>query len=97
MEVWWDYSSDGSQSRLFFCYFIDYIIKGYSGQDHIQVGDIFQKMKQVLKETNPSLKEVFIQSYNATFFASQELDTFFSQLNALSDGTTIKRWDFTKE
>ena len=44
-----------SQSQGFSDYFVDYIIKGYTGQDHIQVGSIVHKLKQILKDQNPTV------------------------------------------
>ena len=60
MEVRWEESSDGLQSHGFRYYFVDYVIKGYSGQDHIQVGAVDKKIKALLKENNPSAKKISI-------------------------------------
>ena len=59
-------------------------------QDHVQVGAVVQKIKQIFKEKNPSVKEMFIQSDNSTCFSSQELVLFLFHLNEISSEYTIK-------
>ena len=60
MEVQWEEISYCSQPQGFCYYFVEYVIKGYSGYDHIQGGAYVQKMKHILKETTPSVEKVFI-------------------------------------
>ena len=60
MEVQWEEISYCSQPQGFCYYFVEYVIKGYSGYDHIQGGANVQKMKHILKETTPSVEKVFI-------------------------------------
>ena len=57
MEVRWEESSDVSHSQVFNYSFVDFVIKGYYGQDNIQLDAIYQKLNQIVKETNPSVKE----------------------------------------
>ena len=49
MEIQWEESRNGTQSRVFYYYFVCSIIKGYTEWDHIQVGVIVQKMQHILK------------------------------------------------
>ena len=44
-ELQWEEISNGSQSRVFFYYYFYCVIKGYSGKDNTQLGDIDQKMQ----------------------------------------------------
>ena len=51
--------------------FVDYIIKGYSGQDHVQVADVIQLSVSTVQDCHPAAKKVTIQSNNASGFVSQ--------------------------
>ena len=42
-----------SQSQGLSYYFVDYVIKGYTGQDHIQVVSVVHKLNQLLKKKTP--------------------------------------------
>jgi hypothetical protein len=94
MQVRWvvDINGDGGFQYAF----VDYVVKGYSGQDHIQVCAVIQQMVQLIQEKQPETKEVCFQSDNATCFASQELIPFVYHLNGTSDGPKVRRWIFTE-
>ena len=54
------------KDTVFLYYFVYYVIKGYTGQVHIKLGAIFQKMQHIFKEKKTSAKEMCIQSDNTT-------------------------------
>lgn len=94
MEVRWVENSDGTEGFTYS--FVDYIIRGYAGQDHVQVCAVVQKTVHMLLEKSPNTTELCVQSDNATCFASQELIPFIYHLNAIPDLPKIKRWIFTE-
>ena len=49
MEFRWEESRYGLQTKVFYYYFVYYVIKGYAVQNHIQMGFIFHKMLYILK------------------------------------------------
>ena len=51
--------------------FVDYVIKRWSGQDHVQVEDVIQLAVDTLQDLYPAAKKVIIQSDNAGGFTSQ--------------------------
>ena len=90
-------SIDGSQSQVFCCYFVDYVIKGYSVQDHIQVGSIVQKIRNILKGNNLSVNETCVHSDNSIRFDSQYLVPFLFHFNTVSYGPTTINWSVFTE
>eukprot|EP00559_Dactyliosolen_fragilissimus_P007958 CAMPEP_0184871406 /NCGR_PEP_ID=MMETSP0580-20130426/40701_1 /TAXON_ID=1118495 /ORGANISM="Dactyliosolen fragilissimus" /LENGTH=1005 /DNA_ID=CAMNT_0027374063 /DNA_START=1121 /DNA_END=4139 /DNA_ORIENTATION=- len=79
--------------------FVDYVFKGYAGQDHTQVASAIEKILERVKEHNPEVKKVIFQSDNATCFASQELIPFIYHLNTearQNDSPLVTRWIFTE-
>mmetsp|Transcript_21013 Transcript_21013/g.29472 ORF Transcript_21013/g.29472 Transcript_21013/m.29472 type:complete len:980 (-) Transcript_21013:30-2969(-) len=79
--------------------FVDYVFKGYAGQDHTQVASAIEKILERVKEHNPEVKKVIFQSDNATCFASQELIPFIYHLNTEArhnDSPLVTRWIFTE-
>ena len=66
--------------------FVDYTIKGYSGQYYVQVEAVIQLTVDTLQDHHTAAKKFIIQSDNASGFASQELIQFiFSINNRLDD------------
>ena len=51
--------------------FVDYLIKGHSGQNHVQVEAVIQLDVDTVQDRHPAAKKVIIQSYNESGFASQ--------------------------
>ena len=79
--------------------FVDYIFKGYAGQDHTQIVAAIEKIVEHMKENYPEVNEMIFQSDNATCFASQELIPFIYHLNAESKQKgfpIITNWIFTE-
>lgn len=79
--------------------FVDYIFKGYTGQDHTQVAAAIQKIVEQVHDQCLNVKEVTFQSDNATCFVSQELIPFIYHMNAESKENgvpVVARWIFTK-
>ena len=70
MEVRWkvDYKISGFEYS-----FVDYFIKGYSGQDHVQVTAVIQLYVETVQDRHPASNNIIIHSYNASGFASHEL------------------------
>ena len=82
--------------------FEDYIIKGYSGQDNVQVGAVVSTIITRIKLTKPKIKSIIFQSDNASCFASQELIPFIHHINTQmrddrDDSVQVTRWLFTEE
>lgn len=79
--------------------FSDYIFKGYSGQDNIQVAAAIEVIVDQTRRRFPEIKNIVIQSDNASCFASQELVPFIFHLNqesAEKSGPRISKWLFTE-
>ena len=55
--------------------FVDYTIKGYSGQDHVQAEDVIQLAVETVQDCYHAAKNIIIQSYNASGFAFDPLRT----------------------
>ena len=68
MEIRWkvDGEVSGFECSFFYC-----VIKGYSGQDHVQVAAVIQLDVDTVQDRHPAAKKVIIQSYNESGFASQ--------------------------
>ena len=68
MKIKW--KVDGEVS-VFEYSFVEYIIKGYSGQYNVQVEAVTQLAVDTVQHRHPAAKRVIIQSDNAISFASQ--------------------------
>ena len=68
MEIRW--KVDGEVSGFEYSFF-DYVIKGYSGQDCLQVADVIHLAVDTVQDCHPTAKKSIIQSDNASVFASQ--------------------------
>ena len=44
--------------------FVDYVIKGYYGQDHVQVAAVIQFALEIVQDRHPSSKKIMIQLDN---------------------------------
>ena len=55
--------------------FVDYIIKGYSGQVHVQVASAIQLASVTVQGRHPASKKIIIQSENPRGYSSQYLIT----------------------
>ena len=87
MEIRW--KVDGEVSGFEYL-FVDYVIKGYSGQDHVQVAYIIQLALDTVQYQNPATKKVTIHSNNASSCVSQELILFvFNMRTRLDDGKML--------
>ena len=65
--------SEGDESDSGYQYeFIDVVVEGYSGQDHVQVASIIAHVLDIIKMKHPGVNLVFMQSDNASCFSSQE-------------------------
>ena len=51
--------------------FVDYVIKGYSGQGHVQVAAVIQLDIEKVQYLHPAENKIIIQSDNSSGFASQ--------------------------
>lgn len=77
--------------------FVNYIFKGYSGQDNVQVASAIQEIRQWIGQTYDNVRDIVIQSDNASCFSSQELIPFIYHLNKEThDSPKISRWIFTE-
>ena len=65
--------------------FVDDLIKGYSGRDHVQVAAVIQLVVGKVQNRHPSAKKFIIQSDNASGFASQEIILFIFNMNTRLD------------
>jgi len=79
MEVQWKVVADST--KRFEYRFADYVFKGYSGQDNVQVASAIEVIVKRVRERYPGVKEICLQSDNATCFASHELIPFIWHLN----------------
>ena len=83
MEIRW--KVDGEVSGFEYS-FVDYVIKGYYGQDHVQVAAVIKLAVDTVQDRHPDAKKVIIQSDYPSVFASQELIRFiFNMNNRLDD------------
>lgn len=79
--------------------FVNFIFKNYSGQDHVQVASAIEQIISHVHEKFPEVKEIIIQSDNASCFASQELIPFIYHTNKESQikkMPIISKWIFTE-
>ena len=82
MEIRW--KVDGEVS-VFEYSFVDYVINGYSGQDHVKVAAVIQLAVDTLQYCHPSTKNVILQSDNIIVFAPQELIPLIFNMNTRLD------------
>ena len=82
MEIRW--KVDGEVIGFEYSFF-DYVIKGYYGQDHVQVAAVIQLDVDTVQYHYPAEKKVIIQSDNASGFYSQELTPFVFNMNTRLD------------
>ena len=78
--------------------FVEYVIKIYSGQYHVQVGAVMQLDIYIMQYCHPSPQNAIIQSDNTISFASQELIPFIFNMNTRLDdekNVVFSRWIFT--
>eukprot|EP00957_Ditylum_brightwellii_P055068 4173980-Ditylum_brightwellii.AAC.1 len=79
--------------------FVNCIFKGYAGQDNVQVALALEIMVQDTKRKHPGIKEIVLQSNNATCFASQDHIPFLFHTNAESHNNgnpIVTKWIYTK-
>ena len=79
--------------------FIDCVFKGYTGQDNIQMAAALELLIGIVQEQDTNIKEIIIQSDNATCFASQELIPFIYHLNGESresENPIMSKWIYTE-
>ena len=94
MLVQWMENDDGKKGFKYS--FVDYIVKGYSGQDNVQVAALIQEISSLVRNKFTAVKQICLQSDNATCFASQEMIPFIHHLNAENNTTRIVKWIFTE-
>ena len=82
MEIRW--KVDGEVSGYEYS-FVDYVMKGYSGQDSLQVSAVIQLAVDTVQDRHPASKKFIIQSDNASGFSSQELIPFIFDMNTRLD------------
>ena len=70
-----------TENKGFVYCFENFVFKGYAGQDHVQVAASLQQIVKEVKSNYLEIKEIVIQSDNASCFASQELIPFVYHLN----------------
>ena len=78
MEIMWKVDEEVSAFEYFFVY---YVIKGYSGQDYVQMAAAIQLAVDALQDCHPSTKNVILQSDNIIVFAPQELIPLIFNMN----------------
>lgn len=79
--------------------FLNLLFKDYTGQDHVQVSSAIEKIVSYVNEKYPEVKEIIIQSDNATCFASQEHIPFIYHMNKefrTKNMPIISKWIFTE-
>ena len=69
MDIRW--KVDG-RVNIFEYSFVDYVIKGYSGCDHVHVKAVIKLAVDTMQDRHTAAKKVIIQSDNASGFSSQE-------------------------
>ena len=64
---------------------VNYVSKGYSGQDQVQVAAVIQLPVDTVQYRYTAAENVIIQSDNARGFASQEVIQFIFNMNTRLD------------
>ena len=96
MDIRWVKTIDGKGFQYNFC---DYVFKSYSGQDNVQVASAIEEIVKNTKEHYPHVKQIILQSDNATCFSSQELIPYIYHLNHKSSNIgnpVISEWIYTE-
>ena len=62
--------------------FEDYVVKGYTGQDNIQVGALVKLIINRIIDTRPQIKKICLQSDNASCFCAKDLIPYIYFLNS---------------
>lgn len=76
-------------------HYADYVIDGYSTQDNVQVFAAITIIKEQISSKYPEVKELILQSDNASCFASHEHVRHVHMLNK-QDGPKVTRWIYTE-
>jgi hypothetical protein len=76
--------------------FVDFVIKGYSAQDHVQVAATLRCILHRIAMVKPATKEITLQSDNASCFASQELIPFIYHGNKTVNRPKVVCWLYTE-
>jgi len=84
--------------------FVDYIVKGYTGEDVLQVCSVITEILRRVSEHMPDITDICLQSDNASCFASQDHIPYIYLLNkeshgpiiVKSHGPMIVKWIFTE-
>ena len=76
--------------------FEDYVIQLYSDQDHVQVASIVNLILERINEFRPNIREVCLQSDNASCFASQDFIPYIYSLNRRRNIPSIVKWIYTE-
>ena len=95
VEIMW--KVDGEVSGFDYL-FVDYVIKVYSGQNHVQVAVVIQLAVDIVQDRHLATKKFIIQSDNASGFASQELIPFIFNIKTRLDdlkNVVLSIWIFT--
>ena len=61
---------------IFKCLFVDYVNKGYSGKEHVQVAAVIQLAVKKVQYHQHAANNIIIQSENDSDLESQELTPF---------------------
>lgn len=95
MQVRW---VNNNESTFGFEYkFYDFVVKGYSGQDNVQVCACIEQIVELIATKNADIREISVQSDNATCFASQELIPYIYHMNREAPHKAkIVKWIFTE-
>ena len=83
MEVRW--KVDGKIIGFIYS-FVDYVIKEYSGQDHVHISATIQLAVNTVQVFNHASNNIIIHSENACGFASQELIPLIFNMNTRLHG-----------
>ena len=75
--------------------FVDYVIKGYSAQDNTQVSSIIQLLLKFVKRKLTNVKEICLQSDNASCFISQNIIPYIYHLQH-NESVKIVKWIVTE-
>ena len=89
LEIRW--KVDGEVCGLGLC--VDYVVKGYSGQDHVQVSSVIHLYFDTVQYRHTAAKQVIIQSDNASSFALQELFRFIFNMDTRLDNLFFVHMD----
>jgi len=96
MEIVGTKTADGELALKY--NYVDYVIKGYSGQDHIQVGALIQAIKDdpERRTRHPNVNKLILQSDGASCLSSAQHIPLIFALNYENPETQIVRWIYTE-